>query len=142
MKNENKNEEVLQGQPLTESDLFYLEWGKETVKKNITLANEILKTIITLSTGLLGASIIFDKIVENEILRLFVLLSFFAALVISFLGVLPYEKVIKLSEPGNIKSHKRNALQHKRIYLWSSSFSIILGFSLIIAELIIKLLST
>jgi len=128
-----------QGQPPTEEDLFYISWGYETVKNNIALCNDILKQIITLSSALLGVSIIYDHIVSNETLKIFVLLSFFISLIIALIGLLPYENNVSLDTPEEIKTHKRTALTHKRRYLWSSAMFIVIGFALIIAELLFKI---
>jgi len=129
-----------QGKAPSEEDLFYASWGQETVKNNINLCNEILKQLITISSALLGVSIIYDKIVSSEILKSFVLLSFFVSLIIAFIGLLPYENKVRLDTPKDIKEHKRTALKHKKQYLWTSAFSIVIGFSLIIGELIIKII--
>ncbi len=138
---EDKNKTPQAGQAPSEDDTFYLTWGKETLKNNINLSNDILKQIITLSSALLGVSIIYDKIVSNELIRIIVLLLFLLSLVISLLGVLPYEKTVSINSPSQIKEFKRKALKHKRIYLWISGAGLTFGFSLIIAELIIKLIT-
>jgi len=106
---EDKNKTPQAGQAPSEDDTFYLTWGKETLKNNINLSNDILKQIITLSSALLG--------------------------------VLPYEKTVSINSPSQIKEFKRKALKHKRIYLWISGAGLTFGFSLIIAELIIKLIT-
>jgi hypothetical protein len=137
---ENDNNPQVGKKPTTE-DEFYLEWGKESLKNNINLANEILKQLITLSTALLGVSIIFDKIVSDEILRIVVLSLFFISLVLSLLGILPYEKNVALNSPTEIKKFKRKALTQKRIYIWISGAGLTFGFAIILAELIFKLLN-
>lgn len=129
---------IQQGQQPTEEEIFYITWGQETVKNNITLCNDILKQLITISSALLGVSIIYDHIVTNETLKIFVLLSFFISLIVAFIGLLPYENKVRLDTPDDIKTHKRKALTHKRQYLWVSAFTIVVGFALILAELLIK----
>lgn len=137
---EDKNKkEPNAGQKPSSNDDFYLDWGKESLKNNIKLANDILKQLITLSTALLGVSIIYEKIVENENLRVVVLILFFLSLILSLLGILPYEKKVALNSASKIKEHKEKALKHKRIYLWLSGAGITFGFAIILAELIIKL---
>lgn len=135
-----KNKIQQKGLRPTNEDEFYLNWGKESLKNNIKLSNEILKQIITLSTALLGLTIIYEKIVSVEILRIIVLLLFFISLVVSLLGVLPFEGTISLNSPTEIKEFKRKVLKHKRIYLWISGGGLTLGFAIIIGELITKLL--
>ena len=75
-----KKKEPNAGQKPSSDDDFYLDWGKESLKNNIKLANDILKQLITLSTALLGVSIIYEKIVEDENLRVVVLILFFLSL--------------------------------------------------------------
>jgi hypothetical protein len=89
----------------------------------------------------LGVSIIYDKIVSNELLRIIVLLLFLLSLTISLIGVLPYEKTISINSPSQIKEFKGQALKHKRIYLWISGAGLTFGFAIIIAELLIKLIT-
>ncbi|MCD7916285.1 MAG: hypothetical protein LUG96_14195 [Tannerellaceae bacterium] len=81
-----------QGRPPTEEEFFYTTWEKETLKNNINLCNDILKQLITLSTTLLGVTIIFDTIITVYFLKLLVMVLFFTSLIIAFLGILPYEK--------------------------------------------------
>jgi hypothetical protein len=128
-----------QGQQPTEEEIFYTTWGQETVKNNITLCNDILKQLITISSALLGVSIIYEDIVSNETLKIFVLLSFFICLIVAFIGLLPYENKVRLDTPEEIKTHKRNAFKHKRQYLWVSAMTIVIGFALILVELLIKI---
>lgn len=127
-----------QGQQPTEEEIFYTTWGQETVKNNITLCNDILKQVITISSVLLGVSIIYDHIVSSETLKIFVLLSFFVSLIVAFCGLLPYENKVRLDTPDDIKTHKSQALKHKRQHLWVSAMTIVVGFALILLELLIK----
>lgn len=133
---------VQKGKKPTEEHLFYLKWGQETIKNNIALANGILKQLITLSSALLGLSIIYESIVTSEILKIFVLISFFASLIVAFLGLLPYEDKVNIHAPLDIKEHKKKALKHKRRFLWISAIALVFGFALILSELIYKAIST
>lgn len=127
-----------QGQQPSEEEIFYTTWGQETVKNNINLCNDILKQLITISSALLGVSIIYDHVVLSETLKFFVLFSFFVSLIVAFIGLLPYENKVRLDTPDDIKTHKRQALKHKRQYLWVSAMTIVIGFALILGELLIK----
>ncbi len=128
---------MLEGQELSNEDRFYLNWAMDTVKLNISLANDILKQLITLSTALLGISLIFESIVSSEGLKIIVLFSFFFCLIVSLLGLLPYEREVDISSPSDIKEHKINALKHKRMYLWIASGFLLLGFVIILGELVV-----
>ncbi|WP_298898656.1 hypothetical protein [uncultured Psychroserpens sp.] len=132
-------DEVIQGEPLSEEDKFYLDWAKENLKENVKLANDILKLIITLSSGILGISLVFDQIMSNNEFKLLSILLFFISLIIAFIGVLPLKKKIDILSPSEIRDFEREALKHKLCFLRISGIIAVLGFTIIIAELIIKL---
>lgn len=127
-----------QGKKPTEDDVFYTNWGQETMKNNITLCNDVLKQLITINSALLGISIIYEYVIANKVLKVFVLLLFFISLVIAIIGILPYENKVELDVPNEIKKHKIKALKHKRCYLWVSAIAILVGFALILVELLFK----
>lgn len=136
----NDKEEVLQGEPVSDVDQFYIKWGKESIKENISLANGILKQLITLCTALLGVSIIFDEILTHEFLRFSVVCFFFLGLIISFFGVLPFKRKIDILSPSTIREYHQKALKHKLIHLWIASAAIVIGFAVIIAELLVSVI--
>ncbi|OAB78402.1 hypothetical protein [Cochleicola gelatinilyticus] len=137
---EENEEEVLAGRLVSEEDKFHLEWARESIKENIKLANDILRQLITLCTASLGISLIFENILSNEIFKIITILFFFLALVIALLGILPYEKTIDTSSPSEVKTFHNNALKHKLKYVWTSGVALVIGFAIIIAELIVKFL--
>jgi len=50
---------------------FYFNWGQESVKNNLNLANKLLNDIVTLSSVLLGGSLIFlDETLLRHTLKL------------------------------------------------------------------------
>ena len=136
---EEKVEEVLAGKPVSEYDDFYLKLAKENIKENVNLANDILKQFITLCTALLGISLIFEEILYNDIFKLFTIIAFFIGLLVALIGVLPFEKQIDILSPSEIKNYHKKALKHKLLYVWISSFSLVSGFGIIIAKLILKI---
>lgn len=136
----NDKEEILQGEPVSDVDLFYINWGRESIKENISLANELLKQLITLCIALLGVSLIYDKILTYEFLRFAVICFFFLGLIISFLGVLPFEKKIDVLSPSKIREYHQIALKHKLKYIWIASAAIVMGFAIIIAELLVSII--
>lgn len=134
---------MVSGRPPSDEDLFYTQWARETLKSSINLANDVLKQLLTLSTALLGGSVLF--LAENMmpgLLRFLAILSFFAALIVSFLGVLPYEAHLDIKNVTAIRNHKQRTLDHKRKYLWGSALCSALGFGIVIAGLLIKQLFT
>lgn len=112
--------EPLRSLPPSEEDIFYLEWAKETIKKNIENSHAALVQFLTLNTSLLGGSIVFLK--PEAIGKLFLSSSFslfFIALFISFLGILPHESKVSIISPSEIREHKFEALNKKRKFMWS-----------------------
>ena len=109
----------LQGTPPTDDDTFYLEWGKETTKKNIESAHGVLTQFLTLNTALMGGSVaFFTQGSINKSLQLSALFCFFIGLLVSFLGVLPYESNVSPISPSEIKDHKEISLKRKRFFMW------------------------
>jgi hypothetical protein len=126
------------GKPISEDDLFYISWGYETLKNNIKLCNDILKQLITISSALLGISIIYEHIIVNEVLKILVFICFFNSLIVAFLGILPYKSIITTKAPAEIKTHKEKTLKSKLKHLWFSAISLMVGFLLIIISLILN----
>lgn len=110
----------IQSKPPSEEELFYLRWGKETIKKNIENAHGVLTQFLTLNTTLMGGGIAFMKPESISATWLGVsLFLFFWGLVFSFLGVLPHETKVNPISPTQIKKHKELALLKKRRLMWS-----------------------
>jgi len=130
---------MVSGRPPSDEELLYIQWVRETLKNNINLANDVLKQLLTLNTALLGGSVLF--LAQNMMpgfIRFFAILSFFAALIVSFLGVLPYEAHLDIKNVMAIRNHKKRTLDHKRKFLWGSALCSALGFGIVIAGLLIK----
>ena len=130
---------MVSGRQPSDEELFYTQWARETSKTNINLANDVLKQLLTLSTALLGGSVLF--LAENMMhgfLRFLAIFSFFAALIVSFLGVLPYEAHLDIKNVTAIRNHKKRALDHKRKFLWGSALCSALGLGIVIAGLLIR----
>jgi hypothetical protein len=53
--------EPLKGRPPTDEEIFYLEWAKESVKKNIENANAVLAQFLTLNTALIAGGAFFSN---------------------------------------------------------------------------------
>lgn len=114
----------VQSTPPSEEDLFYLQWGQETIKKNIDNANGVLTNFLTLNTTLMGGGIAFMKPESISQNWLGVSLSFFfLGLILSFLGVIPHETKVNPISPTHIREHKELALLKKRRLMWSCAIS-------------------
>lgn len=122
------NTNIIEGRKPEYDEKFYLDWGRESLKNNLTLANDILKQELATNTALLGIFIAFlDKQTLLPIYKLSSCVLFLIGIVISFLGLLPYEKMLYIDDPDGIRSHKKKALTHKRRYIWVSAIITFLG---------------
>lgn len=121
---------------LSEEESFYLEWGRESQKNNLVYLNDLLGKCIPVNAALAGGAVV-QTSVENETLRIIIIASFLLALIFSFLGYLPYERKIDISNPNKIKAHKEQAVNHKRTYVWIAAFFMIFGLGLALVGVII-----
>ena len=116
--------EPIKSTPPSDDDLFYINWGKETVKKNIENAHSVLSQFLTLNVSLMGGSIVFLKPEHiNNVWLIASLSFFFLGLCISFAGVLPHETEVSMISPSEIKRHKTAALWKKRRFMWLCSMA-------------------
>jgi hypothetical protein len=118
------------GRAPTREGLFYVEWGAETLKRNLTLANEVLRSLLTLSATMLGGSIAFLDKVAAPPFPAIAAAVFLLALGASLLGVLPYEGKADLRIPKQIERHKRAAFDKKLGLLKAAGGLLVIGFLL------------
>jgi hypothetical protein len=107
---------------------FFADWGLETFKRNLTFVNETLRSVMTLSSALAGGSVVFG--VQSGLspsARVIAGFLFFAALIVSLVGVLPYHGQVDLRVPADIRQHKETALRLKLCCVWVAAFLIVLG---------------
>lgn len=123
--------------PPTDEEVFYQEWGRETLKANIGTATDVLKQLITINVALLGGGVAFLEGSDvGSIPRALILFSFFVGLVIALLGVIPTESKIDLRVPAEVKRHKSEALGRKRLCLGvSAAFTV---FGLLVAAMVVS----
>ena len=124
------DEIVIQGESrvTTDDEVFYIQWGYETVKANIGTANEVLKLLITINVVLIGGGAAFlykSDVPEN--FRIIILAAFFIGLILAFVGIFPRESAIDIRIPEKIKAHKNRVLDSKRCFLWVASVFTIFG---------------
>jgi hypothetical protein len=130
--------EVRQGIRPSSDDMFYFRWGRETLKGNLTLANEVLRQLVTLNSALLGGSIAFlDEAVVDASFKPWIVGAFTISLILSFVGMMPYEALVDLRVPEEVRRHKELAFKSKRRYLWSAGVCLAAGFGLAIAGMLV-----
>lgn len=115
----------------TDEDLFFLEWGRETFKENVTIINETLKLFITLNSGLISVFIGFHKqIFSNpspwDIITPAGLLI--VSLIAAIVGVYPISQMVNLLSPDEIRDYKLRRSSFKRKALSVSAACLILSF--------------
>lgn len=135
----NNNEEIqmLESRKPTEKDLFYLNWGLEIVKNQFNVANEVLKQQISICITLLGVSVVFDDLFnDNNKLKLLVVIIFFIGLIISFFGLIPFErKNVWLDSPSDIEDFQKEAVAYKRKCYLFAGISIFVGIFLVVVQI-------
>lgn len=126
---EEDEQRVLPAMRATDEEKFYIEWGRETLKNNLTFANEILRQLVTLNATLLGGSIAFlsDNVIDAT-LKTVIICFFLLSLIVSFVGIMPYESSVDLRIPAEIRQNRQLALKWKRRYLWTAGGLLALGF--------------
>ncbi|UFP95817.1 hypothetical protein [Gloeobacter morelensis] len=125
--------EALAGRQPTEDELFYVDWGKETIKQNLSFLNDVLRQLLTLNTALIGSSaVFFDESILGKDFKLAVIIVFMFSLFVCLVGVLPVETDVNPQAPGLVKEHKQKATKWKRCLLYISFSSFFLGFVLVL----------
>lgn len=129
---------VVKSRKPTEKDEFYLSWGRELIKNEFNLSNELLKQQITLSLGILAVSFIFENLFkDSHFLKSVTLFLFFASLIASFIGIMPFTREdVWLDSPDDIENFKKDALKFKRRCYISSAVFIISGIGLIMIHVL------
>ena len=128
---------------ITEEDQFYLTWGKETLKNNISLANATLSQLLTLCTALIGSSVYF---LSDQVLPKWALLGTFfllmTSLVAAIIGVFPRGSEVDLSSPSDIRTHKNLTLALKRRQIAFCVGPLLASLFFAVIGVIVKSLST
>lgn len=109
-------------------DLFALDWGRETLKQVIPRLNDALQRVSTLATALLGGSLFFatDAVLAPGF-RAAAMAFFLAALVTSFIGLLPKSEIVALGDPAAIRRFKTAVAVHRQRWLSVSCVALVIG---------------
>ncbi|HEY0072564.1 MAG TPA: hypothetical protein VGB77_00560 [Abditibacteriaceae bacterium] len=135
-----ENEPVLlEAQETTAEHSFYVAWGRETIKNNISLANDVLRQFLSLNTTLLGGSLVFlDPKLISSAFRWFALTMFFLSFIVCLFGIVPFEGQADIRIPEDIRKHKEKALLWKRRCFWAASILIVAGLAVIAVGIGVK----
>ena len=123
------DENIAVGEKPTQEELFYIDWGYETLKNNLSTLNEIFKVLIVLNTSLVSAYLLlYDRITsQNACVKNLALVFIFFSLISSLIGIYPYGRKVNIDDPGAVKEFKLNKLSVKKVFLWVSFSGLILG---------------
>ena len=139
---EDEDDEIIhvQSQAPTERQIFFLEVGKDLLKNQLNLANDVLKQIISTCVALMSVSVIFEALfLEDPKIKFFAVFMFFISLISACIGVFPYTKDdIYFDSPSEIEQFYKNALHFKRVTYSVSAVFIICGLSLVLYKLFTK----
>lgn len=126
---------IYQGQKPSKEDLFYIEWGRESVKNNIDNANTVLSKLLTLNTALIAGGAFFGSAKLSEGIPSLAPILFFIGLALAFIGIMPHESNINTISPSSIKYHKDCALLKKRLFMWTCAVSTGAGLFILICSI-------
>ncbi|MCC8146748.1 MAG: hypothetical protein LIO93_10010 [Bacteroidales bacterium] len=112
-----------------------------TIQRLVSVTDDMLKTLISMSSALLAVGVIFDSFVKVPLMRIFIILMFFLGLIISFLGVLPLNVRYDIEDAEELKDQQVDIFLRKRRHLWFSAGAMLLGFILVIVDLIMDVFS-
>ncbi len=127
------------GRPPSKEQEFLLEWGRESLKNNLSLINEALSKLITLNAAFAGGAIV-QKAITAPLMKAMLTGGFLIAMAIAFLGYLPYKGAVNLKSPTEIKQHKERALRFKYRYLIGAAVVTFLGLCLAIFAVLLPLM--
>jgi len=139
-----RKEDIIEGVLPSMEDIFYLEWGKETLKENISILNDTFKLFITLDTILLSAYLgFYEKVLENlpslSWQTIIPALCVIISLTTSLIGIYPFPKSVNLSAPQEIKKYKEIRLKFKSICLMVAAFTLVCGFIVLLVARILPI---
>ena len=140
-------ENYIKGVPPTREDQFYIEWGRKTLKENISILNNMFKLFITLDTVLLSTYLgFFDKVLEDispfswQVISpaICILLS----MTFSIIGISPFPISVSLVAPDEIKSYKARRSKCKNKCLGISAIALVCGFVILFIVRIVMVSSS
>lgn len=118
------------GQQPSAEELFYIEWARETKKRNIAVATDALQKLVTLNCALLGGSLVlYGKTILPSWIQPIVVVVFFLSLLSSVYGIIPQMREADSHDPADIREKKELTLKNKIWTLRIASFFLIVGFA-------------
>lgn len=133
------DDDVIEAQYADPVDVFYLEWGRETLKQVIPRLTDSLQRVITLATALLGGSMFFasSDVVPSHF-RAAAMILFLASLSMALYGILPYSAPVGLNDPRSVQDFKATVAEFRQRWLWHSVAALWLGLTAGVLGAVIK----
>ena len=121
---------IAEGRKPSAEEVFYKEWGKETLKENIATLNSAFRLFITLETGLLSAYLgFYDKLaLSPSWLKTIPAALVITSFIISIIGIYPFAAKVNLSVPEDVKTYKQRRAKFKGRCLSIASVALTAGF--------------
>lgn len=119
--------QVQKGGPPGEDELMYISMARQTLSNNLTFANEVLRHLVSLDSVLLSGFIIFENGMVPQCAKRIVVLLLLGSLILSLVGMLPYEGFVDIRMPDEVRMHKEHALNWKRTFLFLASCTLVAG---------------
>lgn len=132
-----KKEPIQIGIAPTPEHKVLLKLAHEAVVDNIQLTNSTIDKIFTFSLTLLSISFfILEKYIVSKTIQTIVISLFLLAFLISFIGILPYSRIVSTSDIEDIQAFVKETMQYKNFFLYTSFGLIILALLLILFSFI------
>ena len=109
----------------------------ETLQRLIATTDDMLKTIITMSSALLAIGFIFNDFVKSPLVRAVIIILFFIGLVLAFLGMLPFNLRHDVEDAEEMKQQQVKSFLRKRRHLWLSAGVMAIALILAILDLLV-----
>jgi ABC-type polysaccharide/polyol phosphate export permease len=115
---------IVQVESASEDEALLADWGRELFKSSLTLANDVLKQVVTITSLLLTVALGFlDKTGAGKAWQVLVFLLLLAPLIVSFLGLAPSDAEIDIRDPEKLRNFRNQILRKKRRALhWITCF--------------------
>lgn len=129
--------DIQTGESPKEEDLFYKQWGWESLKESISIINDVLKIFITIDIAILSAFLgFYDKISMDSFTKIILFIVLIISLFFAIVGIYPFPTKVKLNVPNEVKCYKQERMRFKSICLALSAILLLSIFVIAVITLI------
>lgn len=121
---------------------FYHKWSLDVRRQNMDFTNEVLRRLVTLAGVLLGGSL--TLINDKTMMAVFQVLTsgaFFAALVASFVGMIPFDAHVSPDVPDEFRATVERAFAWKTRLIGFAGGCLAFGFLTAAAGVVVRRLA-